>query len=125
MAIMQHRANRKPSSGRYKSSFKKKLRYLGSLPIHTKLAAKVVKTARKTGGRLKTLLSSVDVANVYDPKTKKYEKLKIETVVENKANRHFVRRNIMTKGSVIKTAKGNAIITSSPGQVGTVNAVLV
>ena len=46
-------------------------------------------------------------------------------VVENPANRHFVRRNIMTKGTVIETEKGKARITSRPGQDGTINAVLI
>ena len=32
------------------------------------------------------------------------------------ANRHYVRRNILTKGTVITTDKGNAVITSRPGQ---------
>ncbi|MEK6848627.1 MAG: 30S ribosomal protein S8e, partial [Nanoarchaeota archaeon] len=41
------------------------------------------------------------------------------------ANRHFIRRNIMTKGSVIDTELGKARITSRPGQDGVVNAVLI
>jgi len=70
-------------------------------------------------------LLSTDTANLFDPKTKKYEQIKIKEVVENPANRHFVRRNIMTKGTVIETEKGKAKITSRPGQDGNVNAVLI
>jgi len=69
------------------------------------------------------VLLSADVANVFDGK--KYHKSKIKEVVKNKANRHFVRRNILTKGAVIETELGKAKITSRPGQEGMVNAVLV
>jgi len=58
-------------------------------------------------------------------KKKKYSKVKIVSVVETPSNRHFVRRNIMTKGSFIQTEKGKAVITNRPGQEGTINAVLV
>jgi len=46
-------------------------------------------------------------------------------VLENPANRHFVRRNILTKGTIIETVKGKAKITGRPGQEGMVNAVLI
>jgi len=58
-------------------------------------------------------------------RTKKYSKVKIKNVVENPANRHFVRRNILTKGTVVDTDKGKAKITNRPGQEGSINAVLV
>ncbi len=66
-----------------------------------------------------------DTANVYDKKTKKFYKTKIKNVAENPANRHYVRRNIMTRGAIIETEKGKAVVTSRPGQDGTVNAVLI
>ena len=53
------------------------------------------------------------------------EKVKIKTIIENQANRNFVRRNIMNKGAIIDTEIGKAKITSRPGQDGTVNAILV
>ena len=52
-------------------------------------------------------------------------KAKIEIVTANPANRHYVRRNIMTKGTIIKTDKGDARVTSRPGQDGVINAVLI
>ena len=80
---------------------------------------------RGVGNNEKRALLSIDTANVYNPKEKKYEQLKIETILENPANRHFVRRNIMTKGTIIKTEKGKARITNRPGQEGVVNAILI
>jgi small subunit ribosomal protein S8e len=125
MAITQYRSKRKVSGGRYKSSFKKKLRFTGRLPTLTKLAKTSKKTLRILGGHTKTFLFAAQTANVYDPVAKKHSQATIETVVESPASRHFARRNIMTKGTLIKTNKGNARITSRPGQEGTINAILI
>lgn len=78
-----------------------------------------------TGGKRKTTTLTTDVANVFDPKAKKHYKVKIETITENPANQNYVRRNIMTRGAIIKTDKGLARVTSRPGQEGTINAVLI
>ena len=123
MAISQFRSKRKVTGGKYKKLVKK-LKNKGNLPSLTNLAQKHIKTDRTRGGHTKVKLLANDIANVFDPKTKKYEKLKIITITENPANRHFVRRNIMSRGALIKTEKGIAKITSRPGQEGTVNAVL-
>ena len=125
MAITQSRSKRKISGSRYRSYRKKRLFELGNLPRLTKLGERKVKTIYTKFGKMKKVLLDVNIANVYDPKTKKYSKSKIITIVENKANRHFVRRNIMNKGTVIKTELGNARITSRPGQESIVNAVLI
>jgi len=125
MAITQKRPKRKASGGRYISWRKKRVRELGSLPSFTKLGKKVFKVIRTVGGNKKRVLLSGEIANVYNPKEKKYEKLKIETILESPANRNFVRRNIITKGTILKTEKGKARVTSRPGQEGNINAVLV
>jgi small subunit ribosomal protein S8e len=125
MAITQSRSKRKVTSGKYQKYRKKRVHELGSLPTHTKLAERKSKIVRGVGGNKKARLLSTTIANVYDPKTKKYKKAKIKTILENPANRHFVRRNIITKGTIIDTEAGKAKITSRPGQDGTVNAVLI
>ena len=125
MAITQKRSKRKLTGGRYQASYKKKLRETGRLPTLTKLGKSKQKALRTAGGSKKTILLTADTVNLYDAKTKKYSKAKIETIIENPANRHFARRNIMTKGTIIKTDKGQAKITSRPGQEGTVNAILI
>ncbi|MCH8328903.1 MAG: 30S ribosomal protein S8e [Nanoarchaeota archaeon] len=126
MAISQRRSLRKPSGGRYKQQGRKKKQYeLGRQPAFTKLEKKRAKYVRTMGSNRKIRLLSADTANLFDTKTKKYEQVKIKAVIENPADRHFVRRSIMTKGTVIETDKGKARITSRPGQDGTVNAVLI
>ena len=126
MVLDQQKSKRKETGARYKRQHAKKKRALGRAPTLTKVDKEIQKRKLKVrGGDSKTRLLKSNIANVYDPKAKKYIKAKIEMVVENPANRHYVRRNIMTKGTVIKTDKGNARVTSRPGQDGVINAVLV
>jgi len=125
MAFSQLRSKRKVTGGLYKYWRKKKLRDLGSNPTHTKLGERKLKQIKVTGGNIKNFLISINMANVYDTQTKKYQKLKIETVVDNPADKNLVKRNIITKGTIIKTEKGNARVTSRPSQDGIINAVLL
>ena len=125
MVIIQSKSKRKPSGGRYRARRKKRQYEMGRLPSLTKLGGRRLKLIRIMGAHQRARLLGTDTANVLDPKTKKYEQVKIKTITENPANKHFVRRNIMTKGTIIDTEKGKARITSRPGQDGTVNAVLI
>ncbi|MEM4267209.1 MAG: 30S ribosomal protein S8e [Candidatus Woesearchaeota archaeon] len=125
MAISQLRSKRKSTGSRYKNSRKKKLYELGSEPTLTRLEKRVCFSARKLGGNRKLRLLSANEINLIDPKTKKAKKAHIKTVIENPANRHFVRRNILTKGTIVETEFGKAKITSRPGQEGTINGVLI
>jgi len=77
------------------------------------------------GGNRKIRLLQCNIANVTNPKDGKTVSTTIETVIGNDANKHYIRRNILTKGSVIRTAIGTAKVTSRPGQDGVVNAVLM
>ncbi|MDP3917349.1 MAG: 30S ribosomal protein S8e [Nanoarchaeota archaeon] len=125
MANSQSRSKRKPSGGRYVPSRTKRLRELDRLPTYTRLGKRQSKIIRVKGALRKVITMMDDHVNLLDPKTKKYSKVKIDQVIDNPANRHFVRRNILTKGTIIKTSKGNARIVSRPGQEGMLNAVLV
>jgi len=125
MAILQERSKRKISGGRYRDYRKKKLRVTGRLPSHTKMDERNTISPRIRGGKRKIVQLSNNIANVYDSGSKKYTKSKILTVVSSEANRHFVRRNIITKGAIVRTEAGDAKITSRPGQEGAINAVLI
>ncbi|MBS3126124.1 30S ribosomal protein S8e [Candidatus Woesearchaeota archaeon] len=126
MAISQRRARRKPSGGRYKTIGRKEKHYeLGRLPAYTGIGKTRKMQIRGRSDNRKVRLLAAEKANVFNPSTKKYEQLTIKTVKQNPANRHFVRRNIITKGTVVETEKGLARVTSRPGQSGAVNAVLI
>ncbi|MDO8661047.1 MAG: 30S ribosomal protein S8e [Candidatus Woesearchaeota archaeon] len=124
--LTQTRPKRKETGGRYRLPMRAKRKFeMGRLPANTTIGEKKVRVIRtKFAGEKQKLLRTTKV-NVLNPKTKKYAVADIKTVKENPANRHFVRRNIMTKGAIIETSIGKARVTSRPGQMGNVNAVLV
>jgi small subunit ribosomal protein S8e len=121
----QERPRRKVSGSRYVNFRKKKFALLGRDPTLTKIGDKKVKILRGRGGGRKEILYTDKLLNVFNPKSKKYEKIEIKNVVENPANRHYIRRNILTKGTVVETSLGKAKITSRPGQEAVLNGILV
>ncbi len=123
--LIQSRSKRKVSGGLYKRARKKRAFEVARLPSLTKLDAPRLRRIGVLGGHTKMRLLSTDVANVVDPRTKKSTVVKIKTILESPANRHYVRRNIMTKGTIIDTEAGKAKVASRPGQDGMVNAVLI
>jgi len=123
--LSQARSKRKVSGSRYKQSRRKRAYEVARQPALTKLDKTRIKRIPVLGSNEKLRLLSTDTANVVDPKTGKSRTVKIKTILENPANRHYVRRNIMTKGTIIETEAGKARITSRPGQNSTVNAVLL
>jgi len=123
MVIIQARSRRKPSGGLYRSTLSKRRYMIGRNASLTKIGENRTKAVSTKGGNKKTRMYDVNIANVFDGK--KYVKATIAAVVDNAANRNFVRRNIITKGAIIDTDKGKAKVTSRPGQDGVVNAVLV
>ena len=126
MGIVQKgRIGIKPTGGRYKSSRDKRLFERASPPVLTKIGTVKVSSVRTKGGDEKLKVLVAQTANVFDPKTKKFSKAAIKIVTACPANRHYVRRNIIVKGSVLETDKGKARVTSRPGQDGVINAVLV
>ena len=125
MALSQAKSSRKPSGGRYKEYRKKRQYELGREPSFTKLGKTRIQVLRVMGSSRKLRMLSADTANVYDPKAKSFKQAKIKTITDNPADRHFIRRNIMTKGAIIDTELGKARITSRPGQDGVINAVLI
>lgn len=124
MALTQLRSRRKISGGRYVDYRKKKLRDTTRGPTLTKIGKVRNKSLTTRGNNLKTVLLTSDMANVLC-KDKKYKMAKIKIAVDNPANRHYARRNILTKGSIIETELGKARVTSRPGQEGSINAVLL
>ena len=123
MALTQTRPKRIASGGRYKSYRKKRIYELARSPTSTKIGKTKTKVKQIKGGKKKTSLLNSDTVNLRSKN--KNLKAKILTVKESPANRHFIRRNILTKGTIIETDKGLAKITNRPGQEGTVNAVLI
>ena len=121
----QGKSTRKFTSGRIIRARGKRRYELGGEEASTHLGPRNLKTQRSIGGNMKVRLLRDSTAIVMDPKTRTSRRVTIETVSGNPANIHFVRRNIMTKGAIIKTEIGQARITNSPGQEGGINAILI
>lgn len=118
------RSRKKPSGGRFRSHLSLRKSSKAGSPTLTKLGKESRKTVRILGGNLKSRVLNSDYVNLID-KEKNHSRAKILKILENPANRHFVRRNIITLGTVIETEKGKAVVTSRPGQHGVVNAKLL
>ncbi|MCI4455165.1 MAG: 30S ribosomal protein S8e [Sulfolobus sp.] len=126
MAIYQGNDLRKITGGLKRPHRDKRKYELGSMPTETKLSDKhVVKVERVMGGNKKVKVVYAQYANVYDPVEKRSKKVKITAVLETPANREYARRGIIVKGTIIQTEIGKAVVTSRPGQNGTVNALLL
>lgn len=121
----QGKSIRKYTGGRIIRARGKRRFELGGEEANTLLGETIRKTVKTMGGEKKVRLLRYRTAIVTDPKTMTAKKVKIETVSGNPANAHYVRRNILTKGAIIKTEMGTARVTNRPGQEGSINAVLI
>ena len=118
-------SSRKSTGGLLRHNRKTKNYEAGNEPIKTAVGERKVKQVKGYGGNFKVKLRSASVVNVADQKSKSVKKAKVLEVIENKANPHFVRQKVITKGALIKTDVGVCRVTSRPGQYGSVDAVLV
>ena len=123
MARWQGLSRRTKSGARLKSHHEKRKRELGRPEAQTIIGDTRVKKIRTRGGNEKQRAFRLEYCNLTDPNTGKAEKVKIIDVESNPANKEFTRRKIMTRGALIRTEKGYAIITNRPGQEGFISAV--
>ena len=127
------KSKRKATGGidRSQSRSDKKLSWKGGDASHTTIdLVKGIdrKTVRGLGSTSKVKLKSdkTILATGKDHKTKRFELI---TVVQNNADRQFARRNIMTKGAIVRVKDGAseayAVVTSRPGQHGTIHGKIL
>ncbi|MFZ2071065.1 MAG: 30S ribosomal protein S8e [Halobacteriota archaeon] len=119
------RSTRKYTGGRVHYHRKKRAYEAGRPATDTVIGTTRRKKVRTMGGNMKLRLLRCEFANVADTKSGRTKKARIITVKSNTANTFFVRRNITTKGAVIGTDIGDAVVTSRPGRDGIVNAKLI
>ncbi|MFC6989277.1 30S ribosomal protein S8e [Haloplanus sp. GCM10025708] len=119
----QGSSRRKRTGGRIKPSRNKKRYELGREPAETTVGEPRFQVVDSRGNDTKTRALATNVAQVADGD--EVVEAEIENVVENPANTNYARRNIITKSAIIETSAGTARVTSRPGQIGQVNAVLV
>jgi len=118
--------HKRKKTGGKKHMFRSKRAFeMGSDPAQTIVGEKRISRKRGRGGNPKFAALAINTANVTDPSTGKSQKTEIRSVVRNPANVDYQRRGVITKGAVLNTPLGEAIVTSRPGQHGVVNAVLI
>ncbi len=125
MALWQGKSRRKPSGGRLIRHRGKRRFEIGRETQVPTIGEEKRTVDRIRGGNQRTRVVRAKVANVTDTSDGATEQAEIESVVENPANIHYVRRNLITKGAILQTEKGRARVTSRPGQDGVINAVLL
>jgi small subunit ribosomal protein S8e len=125
MTVWHGEKGRKNTGGLIKLYRKKRKSEIGNPPVHTRIEKEEKKITRTKGGNWKVKNFQTQLVNVLDPSSKKIKRVKILDVLENPANPQWVRRKIITKGTIIKTELGNARITSRPSQHGSVSAIIV
>ncbi|MHC1598282.1 MAG: 30S ribosomal protein S8e [Candidatus Methanofastidiosia archaeon] len=123
MGFWQGISKRKSTGGRLRRAKGKRKREMGSEFIEPKIGDYKKKVMRTYGGHKKIKLKSSEFVNVNTQQGTK--RAQIIKVVENPANIHYVRRNVLTKGAVVDTDVGRVRITSRPSQDGVLNAVLI
>ena len=75
------------------------------------------------GGNISQRSAKIAFANVLTKDG--YKKVGIKSVVESKDNRNFARQGVLTKGAIIDTELGRAVIINRPGRDGTANAKII
>ena len=129
--IQLHRKSRTKRSGNGKRKLKfrdKKRSEIGNYFTATKMAdakakGNVLKLVRARGGGGRMVLKQAAMANVLTKDG--YKNLKVKGVLESPDNRNFARQNIITRGTIINTDLGKAVVTNRPGREGSINARLL
>ena len=99
----------------------KKKAHVGGSFTATKVGQRITKKVRGRGGTYKVKVKREEYANVATPEGIK--RVKILRVLES-VRPDYTRQGIITKGAVIETEAGKAVVTSRPGQDGIINAKL-
>ncbi|TFF92411.1 30S ribosomal protein S8e [Candidatus Thorarchaeota archaeon] len=121
-----HRRSTRTSTGARLRKFRGKRKFQrGRTPTETILGETKRRTIDSRGNYKKMPALRTRMVNVTDPEKNETYRVEIEDVEKNPANMDYQRRKVITRGTIIKTPKGRARITSRPGQTGILNAILI
>ncbi|MDA4124688.1 MAG: 30S ribosomal protein S8e [Thaumarchaeota archaeon] len=120
---IENLTKRKNTGGRSRPSRGRRAYERDGYAIEPLVGPTAGRPSRRRGGRVSVGLTFSEFANVSDS-SGKTGKSKILRVKKSPANRDYERRGVITKGAVIETDAGEAVVTSRPTDDGVVNAVL-
>ena len=98
---------------------------MGRTPTETLMGEVKRRTIDSRQKAKKTPALRLNIVNVTDSSKNVTFRAELQDVEKNPANMDYQRRKVITRGTIIKTSKGRAMVTSRPGQDGVLNAVLI
>ncbi|MHA2603039.1 MAG: 30S ribosomal protein S8e [Candidatus Thorarchaeota archaeon SMTZ1-83] len=125
MGVWHRRSGRTKTGSRLRRFRGKRKHEMGRTPTETVVGETKRKAIGSKGKRTKNPALRVTMVNITDPKKKETYRVEIQDVEMNPASMDYQRRKVITRGTIIKTEKGRAKVTSRPGQDGVLNAVLI
>jgi small subunit ribosomal protein S8e len=113
-------------TGGKRKAYRTKRRFeSGRYIAETQIGERDLRVLTARGSAVKLRLLSDTFANITVPGEKRTEKAEILRVVRNPVSADYDRRRVITRGAVIATKLGEAVVSSRPGQDGVVNALLL
>ena len=98
---------------------------MGRTPTETLMGEEKKRLIDSRSKAKKTPALRLNQVNVTDPSKNVTFRAELQDVERNPANMDYQRRKVITRGTIIKTSKGRAMVTSRPGQDGILNAILI
>ena len=120
---IENLVKRRPTGGRSRPHRGRRAYEKDGYAIEPLVGKATSRAIHRRGGHVTVGVITADFANVSDSKGK-VVKSKIVRVKRSPANRDYERRGVITKGAVLETEAGEAVVTSRPTADGVVNAVL-
>ena len=125
MGIWHRRSTRTATGARLRQLRSKRKHQLGRDPTETLMGEPKRMTIDSRRKAKKTPALRLTQVNVTDPAKNVTSRAELQDVEEDPSNMDYQRRKVITRGTIIKTSKGRARVTSRPGQDGILNAVLI
>jgi small subunit ribosomal protein S8e len=120
---IENLTKRRPTGGRSRPHRGRRAYEKDGYAIEPLVGPASARTIHRRGGHKTSGVIFADFANVSDH-SGKVMKSKILRVKKSPANRDYERRGVITKGAILETDAGEAVVTSRPTADGVVNAAL-
>ena len=120
---IENLVKRRPTGGRSRSYRGRRAYEKDGYAIEPMVGVASRRFIHRRGGHVTSGAITADFANVTDGKGKT-TRSKIIRVKSSPANRDYERRGVITRGAILETAAGEAVVTSRPTADGVVNAAL-
>ncbi|HUI22978.1 MAG TPA: 30S ribosomal protein S8e [Nitrososphaerales archaeon] len=120
---IENLVKRRPTGGRTRPHRGRRAYEKDGYAIEPVVGPAARRAIHRRGGHVTSGMVTADFANVADGKGKT-NKSKIIRVKSSPANRDYERRGVITRGAILETEAGDAVVTSRPTADGVVNASL-